>query len=257
MSVTTAPMPRRLAAEFVGTFALVFVGCGSAVLAGGFVSGNGVHLGIGFLGVALAFGLTVTAMAYAVGHLSGGHFNPAVTIGLATGKRFPWGDAPAYIVTQVVGAIVGAAVLLAIASGQKGFSATRSGFATNGYGSRSPGGYSVIACLVCEVVVTAIFVFIILGATDKRSRPELAPISIGIGLILAHLVSIPVTNASVNPARSIGPALFAGSGPLSQLWLFIVAPTAGGLLAGLLYPILFGSQDDPPSTPPTPSADEA
>ncbi len=235
---------QRLAAEFLGTFWLVFAGCGSAVLAAGFLSTTNVHLGIGFLGVALAFGLTVMTMAYAVGHVSGGHFNPAVTLGLAAGGRFAWRDAPAYIASQVVAGAVAAAVLFAIASGQKGFSASRTGFATNGYGSHSPGHYSLAACLLTEIVMTAFFLYIILGVTDTRAPRGFAPIAIGLGLTLIHLVSIPVTNTSVNPARSIGPALFAGSAPIGQLWLFIVAPVIGALLAGFSYAYLLGTGED-------------
>ena len=237
------PMPRRLAAEFLGTFVLVLMGCGSAVLAAGFLSDD-VHLGIGFLGVALAFGLAVLTMAYAVGHISGGHFNPAVTLGLAAGGRFAWKDTPAYVATQVVGAIAGAAVLYVVASGQDGFSASESGFATNGYGDRSPGEYSLLAALVIEVVLSAIFLYVILGVTDTRAPKGFAPLAIGLSLTLIHLVSIPVTNTSVNPARSIGPALFAGSDAMSQLWLFIVAPVGGALVAGLTYALLLG-RDEP------------
>lgn len=242
-------LARRLGAEFLGTFWLVFAGCGSAVLAAKFLtSPDKTQLGIGFVGVALTFGLTVLTMAYAVGHISGGHFNPAVTIGLATAKRFPWKDVAAYIVTQVVAAIVAAAVLYLIASGKSGFTIDHSApgaFATNGYGSRSPGGYSLLACLVAEIVLTAFFVWIILGATDTRAPKGFAPIAIGLGLTIIHLVSIPVTNTSVNPARSIGPALFAGSGPIGQLWLFIVAPLVGAVIAGFTYPILLGGDERP------------
>ena len=237
-------MPQRLAAEFLGTFVLVLMGCGSAVLAAGFVSGDDVHLGIGFLGVALAFGLAVLTMAYAVGHLSGGHFNPAVTIGLASGRRFAWKDAPAYIAAQVGGAVAAAAVLLVIASGKTGFSASESGFATNGYGDRSPDQYSLLAALLTEVVLTAVFLYVILGVTDTRAPKGFAPLAIGLSLTLIHLVSIPVTNTSVNPARSIGPALFAGSDALTQLWLFIAAPIAGALIAGFTYAFLMG-RDEP------------
>ncbi|GIF06797.1 aquaporin Z [Actinoplanes siamensis] len=240
-------MPRRIAAEFLGTFWLVFAGCGSAVLAAAFLNPAGLDLGIGFLGVALAFGLTVLTMAYAVGHVSGGHFNPAVTVGLAAAGQFRWRDAPAYIVTQVVAAIAGAGVLFVIASGRPAFDAVESGFATNGYGDRSPGGYSLLAALITEVVMTAVFLFVILGATDTRAPRGFAPLAIGLGLTLIHLVSIPVTNTSVNPARSLGPALFAGGGALGQLWLFLVAPVAGALIAGFTYGGLLGQNE--PSAP--------
>ena len=236
---------QRLSAEFLGTFVLVFGGCGSAVLAATFLSGD-VQLGIGFFGVAMAFGLTVLTMAYAVGHLSGGHFNPAVTLGLAAGRRFAWRDTGGYIATQVVAAIVAAAVLWVVANGVDGFSAKDSGFATNGYGDRSPGGYNLLACLVIEVVLTAVFLFVILGVTDTRAPKGFAPIAIGLALTLIHLVSIPVTNTSVNPARSIGPALFAGGDAIAQLWLFILAPIAGGLLAGYAYAAVFASGGEVP-----------
>ncbi len=239
MTQVAPTTPQRLAAEFLGTFVLVFGGCGSAVLAATFLSG-GVQLGIGFVGVALAFGLTVVTMAYAFGHVSGGHFNPAVTLGLAAGGRFPWKDAGGYIVTQVVAAIAAAAVLFVVASGKDGFSAKASGFATNGYGDRSPGGYDLFACLVIEVVLTAVFLYVILGVVDTRAPKGFAPLAIGLALTLIHLVSIPVTNTSVNPARSIGPALFAGSAAIEQLWLFILAPVLGGLIAGFSYAFLVG-----------------
>ena len=226
---------QRLLAEFLGTFVLVFGGCGSAVLAAKFLTDDKTQLGIGFLGVGLAFGLTVVVMAYAVGHISGGHFNPAVTLGLAAGRRFAWRDTLPYVVTQVVAAIVAAAVLFIVANGVSGFSAKDSGFATNGYGDRSPGGYSLLACLVIELVLTAIFLVVILGVTDTRAPKGFAPLAIGLSLTLIHLISIPVTNTSVNPARSIGPALFAGTDAISQLWLFILAPIAGGVIAGFFY----------------------
>ncbi|MFW6598741.1 aquaporin Z [Propionibacteriaceae bacterium Y2011] len=235
------PTAKRLAAEVVGTFVLVFGGCGSAVLAAGFLDPDGTHLGIGFLGVALAFGLTVLVMAFAVGHISGGHFNPAVTLGCAAAGRIGWKDTPLYIVAQLVGGILGAAVLFVIASGQEGFDAVASGFATNGYGDLSPGQYSLLACLVIEIVLTAVFLYVILGATDDRAPAGFAPIAIGLSLTLIHLISIPVTNTSVNPARSIAPALFAGTAPLSQVWLFIVAPIVGALIAGFTYKPLFGA----------------
>ena len=229
---------QRLAAEFLGTFVLVFGGCGSAVLAATFLTGP-VQLGIGFLGVALAFGLTVVVMAYAVGHISGGHFNPAITLGLAAGKRFAWRETGGYIITQVVAAIVAATVLFIVANGVDGFSAKDSGFATNGYADRSPGGYNLLACLVIEFVLTAVFLFVILGVTDTRAPKGFAPLAIGLSLTLIHLVSIPVTNTSVNPARSIGPALFAGGDAIAQLWLFILAPIAGAVAAGFVYTAIF------------------
>jgi aquaporin Z len=224
-------MRQRLAAELFGTFWLVLGGCGTAVLAGTVVK-NG--------GVALAFGLTVVTMAYAVGHVSGGHFNPAVTIGLATGRRFEWREVPAYVVTQIVGAILAAAVLFVIANGQDGFDAGKTGFATNGYGDHSPGGYSLLAVLVCEVVLTAFFLYVILGVTDTQAPKGFAPLAIGLTLTVIHLVSIPVSNTSVNPARSIGPALFVGGDALVQLWVFLVAPVVGALIAGASYAGLFG-----------------
>lgn len=223
-------------AEFIGTFWLVLGGCGSAVLAAGFP-----NLGIGFVGVALAFGLTVLTMAYAIGHISGCHLNPAVTLGLWAGKRFQTKEVAPYIIAQVLGGIAGAAVLYVIASGAIGFS-TSGGFASNGYGDHSPGGYSMIACLVTEVVMTAMFLFIIMGATDKRAPAGFAPIAIGLGLTLIHLISIPVTNTSVNPARSTGVALFVGGWAISQLWMFWVAPIIGGILGGVIYAII-GAED--------------
>src|SRR4051794_21710614 len=247
-------MGRRLAAEAFGTFWLVLGGCGSAVLAAGFVDAQGVHLGIGFAGVALAFGLTVLTMAYAVGHVSGGHFNPAVTLGLATARRFPWREVPAYVISQVVAATLAATVLFVIASGQDGFSAHDSGFAANGYRDHSPGGYALLACLVCEVVLTAGFLLVILGATDTRAPKGFAPIAIGLALTLIHLVSIPVTNTSVNPARSTGVAFFAGGWALGQLWLFWLAPLLGGAIAGAVYGPLLGRGEEPS---PLPEATEA
>ena len=236
----TPPMRARLGAEFLGTFWLVFAGCGSAVLAANFVSDEGgYNLGIGFLGVALTFGLSVLTMVYAVGHVSGGHFNPAVTVGLAVARRFAWKDATAYIVTQVVAGTAGACVLWVIANGQAGFSAQASGFATNGFGDRSPGGYALIACLVCEVVMTAIFLYVILGATDDRAPVGFAPIAIGLTLTMIHLVSIPVTNTSVNPARSLSVAWFVPDA-LAQVWLFIVAPLIGAAIAGATYAFITG-----------------
>jgi aquaporin Z len=233
----------RLGAEALGTFWLVFAGCGSAVLAAKFISADAdkVQLGIGFVGVALAFGLTVLTMAYAVGHVSGGHFNPAVTIGLAIAKRVEWKAVVPYIVAQIVAGTVAGLVLFLIASGKPGFSAHASGFASNGYGSRSPGGYSLLACLVTEIVMTAIFLYIILGATDDRAPKGFGPIAIGLGLTLIHLVSIPVTNTSVNPARSIGVAWEAGGPAIAQLWLFIVAPIIGAAIAGATYKSITGA----------------
>ncbi|MCC6589965.1 MAG: aquaporin Z [Bryobacterales bacterium] len=222
-------LSRRAIAEFLGTFWLVLGGCGSAVLAAAFP-----NVGIGLLGVSFAFGLTVLTMAYAIGHISGCHLNPAVTVGLCTAKRFPAGEVLPYIVAQVIGAIVAAGVLFVIASGKPGFEL--GGFASNGYGEHSPGGYSLVACLVAEVVLTMFFLLIILGATDKRAAVGLAPVAIGLGLTLIHLVGIPVTNLSVNPARSTGPALFVGGWAVGQLWLFWVAPIVGAVLAGVLYP---------------------
>ncbi|MGI8767550.1 MAG: aquaporin Z [Propionibacteriaceae bacterium] len=236
---TDSKLAHRPVAEFIGTFVLVFGGCGSAVLAAAQPK-DGYNIGIGYVGVALAFGLTVLVMAYAVGHISGGHFNPAVTLGVAASGRFPWRTTPAYIGSQILGAIVASALLYAIASGKSGFSAVDSHFASNGYGSRSPDHYSLLSCLVIEVVLTAVFLVVILGSTDIRAIKGFGPIAIGLALTLIHLVSIPVTNTSVNPARSIGPALFAGTVPLQQLWLFIVAPIAGALIAGFSYKALLG-----------------
>lgn len=226
-------MGKRLGAEFLGTFWLVFGGCGSAVLAAAFP-----QLGIGFMGVALAFGLTVLTMAYAVGHISGGHFNPAVSIGLFAGGRFAAADLVPYLIAQVLGAIAAAGVLYLIASGKPGFAA--GGFASNGFGDLSPGGYSMQAALICEIVMTFFFVFVIMGSTDGRAPGGFAPIAIGLALTLIHLVSIPVTNTSVNPARSTGVALFASTAALSQLWLFWLAPIIGGALGGFAYRGLFG-----------------
>ena len=223
---------KRCAAEFFGTFWLVFGGCGSAVLAAGIPG-----LGIGYAGVALAFGLTVLTMAYAIGHISGCHLNPAVSIGRFMGGRFDCKDLVPYIITQVVAAVAAAGVLYLIASGQDGFAA--GGFASNGYGENSPHDYSLVACLVAEIVLTFFFLFIIMGATDKRAPAALAPVAIGLGLTLIHLIGIPVTNLSVNPARSTGPAFFAESWALAQLWLFWVAPIVGGALAGFTYKSLF------------------
>jgi aquaporin Z len=230
-------MTRRLGAEFIGTFWLVLGGCGSAVLAAKF-GGDGNPLGIGLLGVALAFGLTVLTGAYAFGHISGAHFNPAVSVGLWAGGRFAGRDLLPYVVAQVAGAIAAGAVLLTIASGTAGFAidpAAPGTFASNGYGAMSPGGYSLVAALLCEVVMTAMFLIVILGATDSRVPAGFAPIAIGLALTLIHLISIPVTNTSVNPARSTGVALFAGAGAMSQLWLFWLAPLVGGVMGGAIY----------------------
>jgi aquaporin Z len=227
-------LTKRTLAEFFGTFWLVFGGCGAAVLAAGFPA-----LGIGFAGVALAFGLTVLTMAYAIGHISGCHLNPAVSLGLVTGKRFPASELLPYVLAQVVGAVAAAAVLYVIASGNSAFD-VHAGFASNGYGLHSPGGYSLLACFVAEVVLTMFFLIVIMGATDSRAPKGFAPIAIGLCLTLIHLIGIPVTNVSVNPARSTGPAIFAGSQALQQLWMFWVAPLIGGVLGGGIYRALFG-----------------
>jgi aquaporin Z len=224
---------KRAVAEFFGTFWLVFGGCGAAVLASGFPT-----VGIGFLGVALAFGLTVLTMAFAIGHISGCHLNPAVSAGLVVGKRFPASEWLPYVVAQVLGAIAAAGVLYVIASGQASFD-VNAGFASNGYGVHSPGGYSMVAGFVAEVVLTAFFLMVIMGATDSRAPKGFAPIAIGLCLTLIHLVGIPVTNTSVNPARSTGPAIFVGGWALQQLWLFWVAPLIGGALGGGIYRALF------------------
>jgi len=222
-------MSKRLCAEFLGTFWLVLGGCGSAVLAAAFP-----ELGIGFAGVALAFGLTVVTMAYAVGHISGGHFNPAVTVGLVAGGRLPAKDAVPYIIAQVVGGIAAGGVLYLIASSKAGFDAS-AGFASNGYGEHSPGGYTLAAAIVCELVLTAFFLIVIHGATDKRAPAGMAPLAIGLTLTLIHLISIPVTNTSVNPARSTGVAVYQGSWALEQLWVFWLVPLIGGAIGGLIY----------------------
>jgi aquaporin Z len=230
------PLGNRLAAEFIGTFWLVFGGCGSAVLAAAFP-----NLGIGFLGVAFAFGLTLLTMAYAIGHISGCHLNPAVSVGLWVGKRFPGSELLPYIVVQVVAAIVASGVLYLIASGKAGFSLS-AGFASNGYGEHSPGGYSLQAGLILEVVLTFMFLMIILGSTDQRAPHGFAPIAIGLGLTLIHLIGIPVTNTSVNPARSTGPAIFVGGWALAQLWLFWVAPIVGAAIGGVVYRAVAGEK---------------
>lgn len=226
------PLSKRFVAEFLGTFWLVFGGCGSAVLAAAFPS-----LGIGFVGVALAFGLAVLTMAYSIGHISGCHLNPAVSLGLAVAHRFPFAEVPTYVVGQVMGSLAGSAVLYVIARGRAGFS-LNDGFAANGFGAHSPGGYSLNSALTAEVALTFVFLLIILGATDRRAPAGFAPIAIGLGLTLIHLVGIPVTNLSVNPARSTGPAVFVGDWALDQLWVFWAAPLFGALLAGFVYPAL-------------------
>jgi aquaporin Z len=239
-------MKNKLLAEFFGTFWLVFGGCGSAVLASKFISAVGAtpfNFGIGIAGVALAFGLTVLTMAYAIGHISGCHLNPAVSVGLCVGGRFSKSELVPYIVAQVLGAIAGAAALWVIASGQTDFS-TANGFGCNGYGEHSLGHYSLLSGLVAEVLLTFFFLLIILGATDKRAPQGFAPIAIGFGLTLIHLIGIPITGVSVNPARSTGPALFVGSWALQQLWLFWVAPILGAILAGLIYPVMAGKPAD-------------
>jgi aquaporin Z len=225
-------MMKKLGAEFFGTFWLVLGGCGSAVLAAGVP-----ELGIGFAGVALAFGLTVLTMAYAVGHVSGAHFNPAVTVGLAAAGRISWGTVPGYVVAQVLGGILGAFVLYLIASGKADFT-TANGFASNGYGEHSPGGYALTAALVCEVVLTAMFLVVILGVTHKNAPAGFAPLAIGLALTLIHLISIPVTNTSVNPARSTAVAVFTGGWAIQQLWLFWVAPIVGGIIGAVVHKAL-------------------
>lgn len=230
------PLSKRAAAEFIGTFWLVFGGCGSAVLAAAYP-----QLGIGFLGVALAFGLTVLTMAFAIGHISGCHLNPAVSVGLLVAKRFSSKDLPAYLAAQVLGGMAGAGVLYVIATGKPGFEL--GGFAANGFAENSPGGYSLEACLVAELVLTFMFLMIILGATDRRAPQGFAPIAIGLGLTLIHLIGIPVTNLSVNPARSTGPAVFVGGWAIQQLWLFWLAPIAGAAIAGIVYPLISGSDE--------------
>lgn len=231
----SSTLSKRLTAEFIGTFWLVFTGCGSAVIAAAFPG-----VGIGLLGVALAFGLSVLTMAYAFGHISGGHFNPAVSLGLLLARRLPARDFLPYVITQVLAAVVAAAVLYGVASGKAGFSASGSGFAANGYGEHSPDGYSLTAALLIEVVMTGFFLLVILGATDRRAVKGFGPIAIGLALTLIHLVSIPVTNTSVNPARSTGQAIFVGGWALSQLWLFWVAPLVGAAIAGVAYRFLTG-----------------
>ena len=230
------PLTNRLGAELLGTFWLVFGGCGSAVIAAGFPD-----VGIGLLGVSLAFGLTVLTMAFAIGHISGCHLNPAVSLGLVTGGRFPASELGPYVIAQLIGAVLGSSVLYLIASGAAGFDLA-AGFAANGYAEHSPGGYGVVAAFVAELTLTFMFLMIILGSTDARAPAGLAPIAIGLGLTLIHLISIPVTNTSVNPARSTGPALFVGGWALGQLWLFWVAPIIGAALAGIAYRSLGGAE---------------
>lgn len=230
-------LANRCIAEVFGTFWLVLGGCGSAVLAAAFP-----EVGIGLAGVSLAFGLTVLTMAYAIGHVSGCHLNPAVTVGLATARRFPMGEVIPYIIAQVIGGIIGAGALYLIASGKAGFDLA-GGLASNGYADHSPGKYSMVSGLVSEIVMTFMFLFIILGATDKRAPVGFAPIAIGLALTLIHLISIPVTNTSVNPARSTGPAVFVGGWALQQLWLFWVAPVVGAALAGIVYPLVSAEKD--------------
>lgn len=237
-------MTSRLAAEFLGTFVLVFGGAGSAVFAASVLAGDTVNMGIGFLGVALAFGLAVLTMAYAVGHISGGHFNPAVTLGAVLAGRVEPGAVIPYWIAQLVGGIAAGGVLYLIASGKEGFSAVESGFATNGYGDLSPDGYSLVAVLIAETVLTAIFLYVILGATDRRAPQGFAPVAIGLALTLIHLVSIPISNTSVNPARSLGVAVYAGSEPLMQVWAFFLAPLLGAAIAGITYGFLFPDESD-------------
>ena len=239
----TPSMSNRLWAEFLGTFWLTFGGCGSAVLAASVISDGTINMGIGFLGVALAFGLTVVTGAYALAHISGAHCNPAVTLGCAVAKRIEWSAVVPYWVTQIIGASAAGGVLFVIASGKDGFSASESGFATNGYGEFSPDGYSMAAVLVAEVVLTAVFLWVILGVTSKKAPAGFAPLAIGLTLTLIHLISIPVSNTSVNPARSLGVAWFAGGDALGQVWLFIVAPLLGAVIAGISYAVLTGDKD--------------
>jgi aquaporin Z len=229
-------LTKKACAEFIGTFWLVFGGCGSAVLAGAFP-----QFGIGFLGVSLAFGLTVVTMAYAIGHISGCHLNPAVSIGLAVGKRFPASELPSYIIAQVIGGIAAAGVLFVIASGKPDFILGE--FAANGYAAHSPGGYSMTACLIAEIVLTFMFLMVILGSTDKRAPQGFAPLAIGLCLALIHMIGIPVSKVSVNPARSTGPAIFVGGWAVQQLWLFWVAPIIGALLAGFVYRAIWQEKD--------------
>jgi aquaporin Z len=236
------PLVRRLGAEFLGTFVLVFVGCGAAVLDAG-------NKGIDFLGVAFAFGVAVMVMVYAVGAISGGHFNPAVTVGLAVANRFPWADVIAYVITQLVAATVAALVLYGVAAGQDGFSAKDSGFAANGFGDHSPSHYNLGAVILVEIVLTAIFLYVIIGSTDVRAPAGFAGIAIGFTLIVIHLVSIPVSNTSVNPARSTGPAIIQHGWALGQLWVFFVAPLVGAVIAGASYRFIVGERMESPAEP--------
>ena len=238
----------KIFAEFLGTFVLVFGGCGAAVFAAKVVGDDGLNMGIGFLGVALAFGLTVVVMAYAVGHVSGGHFNPAVTLGCVLAGRTPVKDAVPYWITQLVAGIVAGGVVLLIASGNPDYSLAKDGLATNGYGEFSPNGFSLLSVLIAEFVLTAIFLYVILGATDDRSPVGMAPLAIGLSLTLIHLVAIPVSNTSVNPARSFGVAVFAGGDALGQVWVFFLAPLAGAAVAGLTYNLLFPKAAEVPIT---------
>lgn len=245
------PLTKRCLAEFLGTLWLVLGGCGAAVLAGRFLDAEtgSFNLGLGFFGVSLAFGLTVLTMAYAIGHISGCHLNPAVSFGLWAGNRFPGSELLPYIAAQVLGAVVGAGVVYLIASGQPDFALSGSNpLATNGFGEHSPGGFSLASAFVCELVMTFFFLLIIMGATDFRAPAGLAPVAIGLALTLIHLISIPVTNTSVNPARSTGPALFAGAELFSQVWLFWVAPILGALLAGWLYAAVFAAAAEKETT---------
>ncbi|MGO1948415.1 MAG: aquaporin Z [Mycobacteriaceae bacterium] len=237
-------MTKRLWAEFLGTFWLVFGGCGSAVLAASVIADDTINMGIGFLGVALAFGLTVVTGAYALAHISSAHFNPAVTLGCAVAKRIEWSAVVPYWITQIIGATVAGGVLYLIADGKDGFSASESGFATNGYGEFSPDGYSLAAVLIAEIVLTAVFLWVILGVTSKKAPAGFAPLAIGLTLTLIHLISIPVSNTSVNPARSLGVAWFAGGDALGQVWLFIVAPLVGAAIAGISYAALTGDEEE-------------
>lgn len=237
-----ASLARRLGAEFLGTFVLVFVGCGTAILDAG-------NKGVDYLGVAMAFGVAVMVMVYAVGAISGGHFNPAVTVGLAIARRFPWTNVLAYLITQVIAAIAAAVVLLGVASGQSGFSAKASGFASNGYGDHSPSHYKLTAVLLIEVVLTAVFVYVIIGATDVRAPIGFAGLAIGFTLVIIHLASIPVSNTSVNPARSTGPAIIQHGWALGQLWAFWLAPLIGATIAGLTYRHIIGEAAESPTQP--------